>query len=164
MRLIFVLRLMAIVCLGVLGAPPAQAQWKDKALPDSPFVLRGEFVRGATVFVRGLDPDHQSVRHWEAILDRPGEHMVVNFTESLGNLIFDKDAPQPRLEKAGVNARNFPGLKWGEGGIITGGFGIWNYLHFTMQASRPLSCVGFATVVESVAAGDKRGLTGAYCR
>lgn len=157
--------LIALLALAAAWALPAQAQWKNQSFEGSPFALRGEVFRGASVRVRATDPDAKSVRIWEAIVEKPGERLEINYAESLGNLLFDKDPPIKRMELAGINARTIPGLTWGEAGSFAGGFGsLWHYVHLTMQASRPLSCYGFTTVVQSVAAGDKRGLNGVHCR
>lgn len=154
-----------VLGLAALAAVPTQAQWKNQSLEGSPFALRGAVFQGATVRVRATDADAKSVRIWEAIVEKPGERLEINYAESLGNLIFDKDPPIRRMELAGINARNIPGLKWGETGSFASGFGgVWHYVRLTMQASRPLSCYGFSTVVQSVAAGDKRGLNGMHCR
>ena len=153
----------AVVLIVAGGMGSAQAQWQARPLADSPFVVTGPAFKDARGMVRE-SMDAKSIRHWEAMFRRGRDSTLLVYVESLGHVAFDKEPARQRLERSGLDAQSFPNLKWGDGGKFTTGLGQWDYFHFTWSAQNALqSCVGFITVVDRLAAGDKRGLHGAHC-
>lgn len=153
-----------LVCAPVLMlSGGTAAQWQERALAESPFVVNGPAFRDARGMVRE-SLDAKSIRHWEAMFRRGSNSTLLVYVESLGNVAFDSEPARQRLERSGLDAQSFPNLKWGDAGSLTTGLGKWDYFHFTWSAQNMAqSCVGFITVVDRQGAGDKRGLHGAHC-
>jgi len=153
-----------LACVPVLMlASGAAAQWQERALAESPFVVNGPAFRNARGMVRE-SLDAKSIRHWEGMFRRGRDNTLLVYVESLGNVVFDKEPARQRLERSGLDRQSFPNLQWGEAASFVTGLGRWDYVHFTWSApGSPHSCIGFITVVETRGGGDRRGLHGAHC-